>query len=62
MTLPAGEFDSAAALVAETGTTLTAIGQVAEAEEPAGTVRITDAEGQDLEASGFDHMRGSGPG
>ena len=48
----------AAAAVAATGTRLTRIGQVAAGEGAA----IRDKEGREVEASGFDHMRGSRAG
>jgi thiamine-monophosphate kinase len=51
-TLPANQLDAARAAVAETGTTLTAIGQVAEGSE----VRLLDVGGTRVEIRGFDHF------
>jgi thiamine-monophosphate kinase len=51
-TLPAGQLMAATAAVAETGTTLTAIGQVTEGSE----VRLLDADGARVEVRGFDHF------
>lgn len=51
-TLPAGQLMAATAAVAETGTSLTAIGQVTEGSE----VRLLDAEGARVEVRGFDHF------
>lgn len=51
-TLPAEQLEAATAAVAETGTTLTAIGRVAEGSE----VRLLDAEGASVEVRGFDHF------
>lgn len=51
-TLPAGQLVAATAAVAETGTTLTAIGQVTDGSE----VRLLDAEGARVEVRGFDHF------
>lgn len=52
VTLPEGQLKVAQAAVAESGTTLTAIGQVTEGSE----VRLLDAEGARVEVRGFDHF------
>ncbi|MGH2960074.1 MAG: thiamine-phosphate kinase [Solirubrobacterales bacterium] len=51
-TLPAEQLAAAIAAVAETGTTLTAIGQVTEGSE----VRLLDVGGTRVEIRGFDHF------
>ena len=51
-TLPAGQLIAATSAVADTGTTLTAIGQVTEGDE----VRLIDADGNRVEVRGFDHF------
>lgn len=58
VTIPPDRLDAASEAVAAAGTRLSEIGQVVKGEG----VVVMDAQGRAVEASGFDHMRGSRAG